>query len=518
MSVGHDSGERAWHASLQGLVFALTGFLGSYTVADPDLWGHLRFGLDTLQAGAVVRTDPYSYLSGGQPWINHEWLSEVLMALAWDRFGAPGLVALKLGVLWGMVAVILSHLRRRHLPLAGAAIVIVMGWWLVLPWTTACRPQVFTYLGCAMVLGLVARAEDGDYAALWWAVPLLAAWANLHGGFIAGIALLGVWAAAHVASRVWWYGWRHRAAPYAIRSAGLPILAAIAATAITPYGPQLWVFLRTALEPRGEIAEWNPIAVTSLEGLAHLVILVPAIAGWLGSERPRPAGLVAVFTCAAAGPFVARRHTPLFAIAVMMLAAEHMADVAQRFVARRFVGSSPSPPTPRFRLAVSGSIALSAALFALASLPHFGAIVIRPWDVPVAPVRWLAQTPVSGNMVTFFDWGEYAIWYLAPRIKVSMDGRRETVYPRAVYDEDQRLLYGVGRWDALLARGNPSLVLMSRDFAADNLLRQSPDWHVVYADERCTLFARAGSPQERILLAHRPPPPAVPDDARLSFP
>ena len=99
-----------------------------------------------------------------------------------------------------------------------------------------------------------------------------------------------------------------------------------------------------------------------------------------------------------------------------------------------------------------------------------------------------------------------------------MDGRRETVYPRAVYDEDQRFLYGVGRWDALLARGNPSLVLMSRDFAADNLLRQSPDWHVLYTDERCTLFARAGSPQERILLAHRPPPPAVPDDARLSFP
>ena len=65
-------------------------------------------------------------------------------------------------------------MRRRHLPLAGAAIVIVMGWWLVLPWTTAFRPQVFTYLGCAMVLSLVARAEDGDYAALWWAVPLLA--------------------------------------------------------------------------------------------------------------------------------------------------------------------------------------------------------------------------------------------------------------------------------------------------------------------------------------------------------
>jgi hypothetical protein len=518
MSVGHDRGERAWHASLQGLVFALTGFLGSYTVADPDLWGHVRFGLDTLQAGAVVRTDPYSYLSGGQSWINHEWLSEVLMALAWDRFGAPGLVALKLTVLWGIVGVILSHVRRRHLPLAGAAIVIIMGWWLVLPWTTAFRPQVFTYLGCAVVIGLVARAEDGDYAALWWVVPLMAVWANLHGGFIAGIGLFAIWAVAHVASRAWWYGWRHRAAPYAARSAGLPLLAAIAATAITPYGPHLWAFLQTAVEPRTEIAEWNPIALTSLEGLAHVVILVPAVVGWVGSERPRPAGLVAVFVCCAVAPFVARRHTPLFAIAAMMLAAEHMADVAQRVVTRRFAGRTAVPPTPQFRLAVSASVVLGAALFALASLPHFAAIVTRPWDVPVAPVQWLAKAQVTGNMVTFFDWGEYVIWHLAPGIKVSMDGRRETIYPRTVYDEDQQFLFGLGRWDVLLARGNPSLILMSRNFAADNLIRQSPEWHVMYADERCTLFARAGSVQEKALLAHMPPPPSVPDEARLSFP
>ena len=163
-------------------------------------------------------------------------------------------------------------------------------------------------------------------------------------------------------------------------------------------------------------------------------------------------------------------------------------------------------------------MALGAALFALASLPHFGAIIVRPWELPVAPVKWLAQTQVSGNMVTFFDWGEYAIWQLSPRIKVSMDGRRETIYPRTVYDEDQQLLFGIGRWDALLARGSPSLVLMSRNFAADNLLRQSPEWHVAYADERCTLFVRAGSQQERSLQAHRPPPLPVPDEARLSFP
>ena len=414
MSEGHDSGERAWHASLQGLVFALTGFLGSYTVADPDLWGHIRFGLDTLQAGAVVRTDPYSYLSGGQPWINHEWLSELLMALAWDRLGAPGLVALKLAVIWGMVGVILSHLRHRHLPLAGAAIVIIMGWWLILPWTTAFRPQIFTYLGSAIVLSLVARAEDGDYAALWWAVPLLAIWANLHGGFIAGIALFGIWAAAHVASRVWWYGWRHRAAPYAARAAGIPLLAAMAATAITPVRSDLVGVPpdRTGATRRNRRVESH--CRDQPGRVVHLVILVPALVGWLGSERPRPPGLVAVFVCAAAGPFVARRHTPLFAVAVMMLAVG--AHGGRGSPSSSPAGSSRRSPAPPTSAVSRGGVGVSGTrrrpFSPWPSLPHFGAIIVRPWELPVAPVKWLAQTQVSGNMVTFFDWGEYA--HLAP--------------------------------------------------------------------------------------------------------
>ena len=54
--------------------------------ADPDLWGHVRFGRDLLAAGALTAIDPYSFTSD-QPWINHEWLSEALMAAAFDRAG-----------------------------------------------------------------------------------------------------------------------------------------------------------------------------------------------------------------------------------------------------------------------------------------------------------------------------------------------------------------------------------------------------------------------------------------------
>ena len=57
-------------------------------VVDPDLWGHVRFGQDAPLTGQIVRTDSYSYLTSGQRWINHEWLSEVFYALAYSVAGA----------------------------------------------------------------------------------------------------------------------------------------------------------------------------------------------------------------------------------------------------------------------------------------------------------------------------------------------------------------------------------------------------------------------------------------------
>ena len=63
------------------LVYGL--FVFSPLIVDPDLWGHVRFGQDLLETGSIVRADPYSYLTAGQPWINHEWLAELAQAAAY---------------------------------------------------------------------------------------------------------------------------------------------------------------------------------------------------------------------------------------------------------------------------------------------------------------------------------------------------------------------------------------------------------------------------------------------------
>ena len=84
------------------------------TETDPDVWGHLRFGLDWWRTGTLPSVDPYSFTQG-RPWVNHEWLSEAAMAGAYRIGGTIGLVALKAAILGGVLALLARRLSNRRL-------------------------------------------------------------------------------------------------------------------------------------------------------------------------------------------------------------------------------------------------------------------------------------------------------------------------------------------------------------------------------------------------------------------
>src|SRR3954465_14009218 len=121
-------------------------FWFSDSVVDPDLWGHIRFGQDILRIGSIIQADTYSYRSGGQPWINHEWLSEVIFAGTYDRGGSLGLNALKCSICLLILALCGNHLRRAGLgPLASLLLLILV----CVPFRLglgSIRPQIFSYL------------------------------------------------------------------------------------------------------------------------------------------------------------------------------------------------------------------------------------------------------------------------------------------------------------------------------------------------------------------------------------
>jgi hypothetical protein len=120
-------------------------------------------------------------------------------------------------------------------------------------------------------------------------------------------------------------------------------------------------------------------------------------------------------------------------------------------------------------------------------------------------------------MATMFNWGEFAIWHLGPRVKVSIDGRRETVYSEEVRRKALDFESGRHEWDAILRDTRSDMALVQAGTAGEKLLRLEPGWVLVHQDRLSRLFVRRESPLRETIS--RTPSPDLPDDGEgLCFP
>ena len=380
------------------------------TAADPDLWGHVRFGLDVLATRAIPSVDPYSFTQD-VPWIDHEWLSELFMGVAFRTAGPAGVSILK-GVLAGvfLLVVLRPYKSAAAFPFGAAVVVLVAG---TVRQVLSFRPQIWSVIGIAVLCRLFIKAPRRSWLV---GVPLLfLLWANLHGGWIVGAGLVAVWSAFQIVRPEAGRG-------LVVGVAGLSALA----TLVNPYGWNMWLFLARTVRPTRAITEWQPlIAAPLLVQITWTAVLLTVLV--LVTTKPRLRADRAVMVCLLAyGGFRVQRVTPLCVVAALVLMSP---IIVERWPARvrRFA--------PLSRREARG-LALAAVVVALIS----GAAVLKAASCIVVSGDWipdgvagraLTATDTSGRIVTYFAWGEYAIWHLAPRLRVSIDGRRETVYSEA---------------------------------------------------------------------------------------
>ena len=510
MSFSSKQLETRSNIGILAFVLAVVFFVSVRTHADPDLWGHVRFGQDILDAG-IPTSDSYSYVTAGSPWINHELLPEVLFGAIFGLLGVPGLVGLKVGLILATIGLVYWSLCRDglHVLRAGMIVMIVLMLMSVGLWTI--RPHLFTYLFFLLTLLLLNHAERGSRIAFVGLPGIMIVWANSHGGFLAGLGVLGIWAATHFVMRLLPAGDKGHSRHPGHVALWVLVAASVGATLVNPYGLDLLAFLlRTATVARPEIGEWQPVSMGTPEGAAYLIAMALSVISLFRSKRPRSPALIAVFLATAVLPLFALRHLPLFALSFAILAGEHLTDAWNRW--------SPSVGPIPHRLLLSFGIAGAVAFF-VAALPYFSCIRIEPSFIrfPVRAVALMKSANVQGNLATFFDWGEYIIWHLSPRVRVSIDGRRETVYSPESYSQSLQFLYGVGEWDAILKDPQTDMALVGRNQPTYNLMRLKTGWLLVYEDSLTGLFARERSRQAEE-LRKAVPSELPPDGASLCFP
>lgn len=409
---------------LHGVLLLAVAFMISGTTGDPDLWGHVRFGLDMFSHGAIRVADTYSF-TADRAWINHEWLAELLMAAAFKLFGAAGLNLLRVAVIGCVLGLVWRGLSRvsdrlRIFLFSACAIGIYMR-------AHPIRPQLFSLLLFAILVLLLQRADARrSVRPLMWVPIVMAVWVNLHGGWVVGLGYFGLWCVMRAVTG----SARDRVALAAA------LAMALASTLVNPYGFRMWELLAGTIRlERPMIADWQPLyALPPLIWISWLTacsVLVIAAAHARSREDWIHVAMVAVL-----GALAVRvsRIDAFFALAAVFAAASVTAKPE-----RAAAGSKPLEASPAFAIA----FALCVLAAAVALVPRVFTVRVPNGLMPDSEVAAYARgQKLHGDVLTWFDWGEYLIWHFGPELKVSIDGRRETVYSAELVDGHMRFYSG----------------------------------------------------------------------------
>jgi hypothetical protein len=333
-------------AAIAIALFALAGFSPA-VLGDGDTFSHLATGEWIIAHGAAPRVDPFSHSLPGAPWVAHEWLSEVLLTLAFRLGGWSGVVLLT-GAAAASAALIVGLSAAREL--RGAPLIATVGLGLgLMTASLLARPHMLALpLAAAWGAGLLAARDRGRSPPLALAA-LMTAWANMHGGFIFGLILIGPFALEALAE-----------APAGARLATARAwtlfgLASLAAALIDPYGVEALVlpFRLMGIESLSRISEWRP------QDFSHPGTMELALLALVGLTLTRPFAMApiraALLVALVAMALQHSRHQVLLGILAPMLLARPIAAA---------VGSGPVGDERRdaARIAIAATVAAALAL------------------------------------------------------------------------------------------------------------------------------------------------------------
>jgi hypothetical protein len=486
-----------------GFVLLLIVVADSVRYADPDLWWHIRFGQAVL-SGHLMTRDPYSYSAAGHLWRDDEWLAEVLMAGVYNISGVLGLKIMKFALSAVTIVLMALAVSETGVVLTVQLVVMTVAAFALAP-QMQYRPQLFTFALLAALMLILTRENRRRRAPVWLAVPILALWANFHGGFIIGIAALGTYTSIRIIEE-----WVSAEAFGRSKSLVLVTIGATLATLATPYGFNTWLAVGHILSnpvTRVVIADWRPLlpAVADawrgswstsvfLFGFPTVMVAAFVLAVVISPYEPdRP--LVAVAFLMAAAAFVSVRNMALFVIAAaaplsLHAEARHAKAVLSRWRAPRTFASLRSAAHPLVPIVAASVLAAYTGLLSK-RLPFAGAC-------PSGAVDFMASHDLSGNVLCEFSWGGYLIWHAAPHSRVFMDSRYDLVYPAQVVGDYLKFYFdGPGGADVLVKYPH-DFVLIPPTSGGYRVTSRSAAWKLIYEDPVAALFARANSPAARL--------------------
>ena len=460
--------------------------LAARNVTDPDVWWHLRTGQLIITNHHVFHADPYSFTKAGQPWVDHEWLSQLLLFTLYKLRSWTGLIlAFAVLIAITFLVVFLRCAGRPYIAgamTAWAAVASVPSWGV--------RPQMCTLLLASLFL-LVLERSSAKPALLWWTPLLMLFWVNLHAGFAVGIALIAIFLIGDALDRAFGF---EMPQPARFRALALVLLACVAVVPLNPYGFAMYRYPLETLHSRAMLAyigEWaSPDFHQGRYAAFLLMMLATLVLAAISPRRLRPSRLLllSVMTYAALRSV---RHIPLFALVAAPILSELLSAGLERWGQADLLGRS--QPMTRFKLALN--LVILVAFLAFSGLRIRMVLQKQPAmeakEFPESAVAFLATHQLPPPLMNHYNWGGYFIWKLYPEYKVYIDGRAD-VYGDVFMDEFASAFFVKGNnWQAPLDQWRIQTVILPPEAPLITALRLQPGWKQMFVDGHAVVLSRS---------------------------
>jgi len=475
------------------ILFIALFVMATRDVTDPDFGWHLRTGEFIVTTFSIPHTDLFSFTATGQPWVTHEWLVEVVMYLLY-RVGGFGALTL----FFAFVATLtfaLVYWRSEGQPYLAAFVVLFAAATAAPFW--GARPHTLSLLLASSFLFLLDRYQrEGATRHLLWLLPLMLLWANSHGSFALGPALIAIYLGGDALEHFLHWSAAPRSRRDMAMLAGVGMLC-VALIAVNPNGVRLYTYPFETLASASiqtYIQEWQPPDFTTLAVLPFLVLLVATIAALILARRRIglvDAILLLGFT------YYSLRAARQISIWVLIAAPIFTSSVNQIIRTRLQRTSIARSPHPTLRMLVVNWALV--AMFALAAVVRIGFVVADQSKAereffPVDAVNFIEAENLAGPIFNQYNWGGYLIWRFAsrPRERVFIDGRSDVygLTDDLVVREYLKAYTGSPDWREPLDRYAVRVVLIEPDAPLASQLARDVAWQKVYEDKQAVVWER----------------------------
>ena len=436
--------------------------------SDGDTWWHVSAGQWMLAHRAVLDHDVFSRPFMGKPWTTGEWLSEVLMAAAYRAAGWSG-VAILTGLAMATAVVRLGVWLGHKLDPLPCMMILVLSVVCVMPDYLA-RPHILALPFLTIWAIELSEAASARRPPSWRLLPAMTIWANLHGSFAFGLALI-VPMAIEAASnskdnRV------RLLLQWALFAAG-----AIAAALLNPHGFDglVYPFELMRMQSLAAIGEWQPLDLRHFNTVEVAVFASAFFLLWRGVRVP-PIRLI-VLMVLFHQTLLHTRYGLILGIAAPALLADALAATTGRM--------RQSVDFQRFNTVAA---ATGAAMLVLASALR----IVHPVERiagPASPIPALGAIPPSLASEPVFNNYAFGGYLIFRGVKPLVDSRAD-FYGDAWLDDYWKVVSGdTTAADRIFRKYHVTWTILAPDDPLVSLLDRRPGWHRLFTDRYAVVHA-----------------------------